>query len=96
MKMKQPIKSYKNIGFNVYINNSKETLIVDYKNGSISSMSKRFKLSADEINNISNIIYNISENNQYLENGLLLLMEKIDKNKSLHFQYKEIFWIEMN
>ena len=90
MKMKQPIKSYKNIGFNVYINNSKETLIVDYKNGSISSMSKRFKLSADEINNISNIIYNISENNQYLENGLLLLMEKIDKNKSLHFQYKEM------
>ena len=90
MKRKQPIKSYKNIGFNVLINNSKETLIVDYKNISISSISKRFKLSAEEIENISNIIYNISENHKYLENGLLLLMEKIDKKTLLNFQYKEI------
>ena len=89
MKIKQPIKSYENIGLNVFINNSKETLIIDYKNISIYSISKNFILSDEEISNITNIIYNISENNKYLENGLLLLMEKSNKKKLLNFQYKD-------
>ena len=93
--MKRKREKNKNLSLNVLINNKEETLIFDYKNNIINSISKNFQISSNEIFNISNIIYNISKENNLLENGLLILGEKINNFKILNFKYKdnkEIFY----